>query len=485
MDVLNKIIQSLNKEEVRFYKLYSKRTEPSLDRKDIILFDFIRKQGEKYNEEKIFSKLYNSGTKNPYYRLKNRLAEDLNKCLTLQHYNEGEEIQIHNLLTTVKLYSKKRSFKLCLHYLKKAEKEAEKIEAYDLLDIIYSEYIKLSQESTSLNPENFILKRKKNLAVLNRFREMDDVLSMVIHKTKTTQNFSSKQNPIVPLLEKTVNDLLEDENLKKGSKFRLKIYRSVSQVLLQRHEYIALEEYLESTFNLFIKDRLFNKSNHDSKLQMLTYMVNCLHINGKHEKSLEYAEILKNTMEEFEKIGKEKYLFFYYNALVNNYGTLDKQKAIDILEDLRNSNWLKKTAYYEIFVYGNLAFLSFDLGKNKQAVKYLHQLYLLDSYKNTDKAYKFKTAIAELIIRYELNDFDFLEYRMKQVKKDFKEQLSFMENNREKMLLEIISELIYTNSIRTNKALKQKISDFVDETNEENRLYSEMINYNQWLSKKI
>lgn len=485
MDVLNKIIQSLNKEEVRFYKLYSKRTEPSLDRKDILLFDFIRKQGDRYNEEKIFAKLYNAGTKNPYYRLKNRLAEDLNKCLTLQHYNEGEEIQIHNLLTTVKLYSKKRAYNLCLHYLKKAEKEAVKIEAYDLLDIIYSEYIKLSQESISLDPEQFILKRKENLAVLNKFREMDDVLAMVIYKTKTTQNFSSKQNPIVPLLEKTVNDLLDDERLKKGSKLRLKIYRSVSQILLQRHEYVALEEYLESTFNIFIKEKLFNKSNHESKLQMLTYMVNSLHINGKHEKSLAYAEVLKNTMEEFDKLGKNKYLFFYYNALVNNYGTLNKQKAVDILKDLRTSNWLNKTPYYEIFVYGNLAFLSFDLEQYKQAVKYLHQLYLLDSYKNTDQSYKFKTAIAELIIRYELNDFDFLEYRMKQVAKDFKEQLSFEENNREQVLLEIISELIYTNSIRSNKYLHQKISIFVDETSEKSRLYSEMINYNQWLSKKI
>lgn len=485
MDVLNKIIQSLNKEEVRFYKLYSKRTEPTSDRKDIILFDYIRKQGEFYNEEKVFNKLYNAGTKNPYYRLKNRLAEDLNKCLTLQHYNEGEEVQIHNLLTTVKLYAKKREFNLCLHYLKKAEKEAEKIEAYDLLDIIYSEYIKLAQESISLNPEEFILKRKNNLAILNRFREMDDVLAMVIYKTKTTQNFSSKQNPIVPLLEETVNGLLKDEHLRKGSKLRLKIYRSVSQILLQRHEYVALEEYLENTYEQFSKEKLFNKSNHDSKLQMLTYMVNCLHINEKHQESLNYTELLRKAMEEFDGAGKEKYTFFYYNGLVNNYGRVNKQKAIDLLEELRSSEWLRKTPYYEIFVYGNLAILSFDLEKYKQSVKYLHQLYLLDSYKKTDKSYKFKTAIAELIIRYELNDFDFLEYRMKQVGKDFKELLATKENDREKLLLEIISELIYTNSIRSNKELSAKITDFIDEDKIEDRLYSEMINYNNWLSKKL
>jgi hypothetical protein len=109
----------------------------------------------------------------------------------------------------------------------------------------------------------------------------------------------------------------------------------------------------------------------------------------------------------------------------------------------------------------------------------------LDSYKKTDKSYKFKTAIAELIIRYELNDFDFLEYRMKQVGKDFKDLLATKENEREKLLLEIISELIYTNSIRSNKELSAKITDFIDEDKIEDRLYSEMINYNNWLSKKL
>lgn len=109
---------------------------------------------------------------------------------------------------------------------------------------------------------------------------------------------------------------------------------------------------------------------------------------------------------------------------------------------------------------------------------------MLDSYKNTDEAYKFKTEIAELIIRYELNDFDLLEYRIKQVKKDFKTKLTVEENQREQSLIEIISELIYTNSLRSNKALKQKIDAFL-ESSSESRFYSEMINYNAWIKSKL
>ena len=207
--------------------------------------------------------------------------------------------------------------------------------------------------------------------------------------------------------------------------------------------------------------------------------------NRKYKESLDYAELLKAAMEEFGGIGKDKYLFFYYNALVNNYGILNKEKAIEILLELKASSWLKKTPYYEVFVYGNLAILSYNLKQYKKAAKYLHQLYLLDSYKNTDASYKFKTEIAELLIRYELNDFDYLEYRIKQVRKDFKEKLTLQENSRELKLLEIISELIYTNSIRSNKQLLEKINHFIEDKSQEERLYSEMIDYNDWLKSRL
>ena len=55
MNILFEIINSLNKEESRFYKLFAGRTNTSDFRKDIILFDFIKKNGEQY-DEKIISK---------------------------------------------------------------------------------------------------------------------------------------------------------------------------------------------------------------------------------------------------------------------------------------------------------------------------------------------------------------------------------------------------------------------------------------------
>ena len=43
-NVLNNIIQSLSKQEIRFFKLFIKRTD-NKKRKDVDLFDFMKKNG--------------------------------------------------------------------------------------------------------------------------------------------------------------------------------------------------------------------------------------------------------------------------------------------------------------------------------------------------------------------------------------------------------------------------------------------------------
>ncbi|MBK9047730.1 MAG: hypothetical protein IPL74_13855 [Bacteroidetes bacterium] len=42
-----------------------------------------------------------------------------------------------------------------------------------------------------------------------------------------------------------------------------------------------------------------------------------------------------------------------------------------------------------------------------------------ESYKNADKALQFKVSVAELMIRYELRDMEYVTYRINRMKKDF------------------------------------------------------------------
>jgi hypothetical protein len=481
MDILNQIILGLNKEDIRHFKLMAKRMYDHEERKDIELFDYIRHSDSKYNDEKIFKKLYKDEDKNSFYRLKNRLIEDVNESILLLHYRKDDVMYVLHLLSLVRFYFSKNQYTLALRFVKKAETEAERTEGYELLDIIYGEYIKLSHEIVSVDPENYIKKRKDNREKLSSLRQIDDILAAVSYRLKITQNFSDKETPVLKLLEKTINDFSNDSSIKNSPKLRFKIYSAVSQVLLQKHDYVSLEKYLLSTYSTFIKEGLFNKSNHDTKVQMLTYIVNSLFKNKKNKQSLEYVAQLQRAMEEYNGLLNDKYLFFYYNSLVINYSVIDKDKAIAILEELKENKKVKNTSFYDIFIYLNLAILWFDKQNYQNSIRNLNKLYVHDSYKNADATLKFKIAMAELIIRYELNDFDLLEYKIGQLKKDHKKLLKQPEHKRELELISIISQLIESDSIKHNKKLLTKVKLFVQSNSLED---AEIIKYNTWLRSK-
>jgi len=485
MDILNQVIEGMNKEQVRFFKLFISRSREVDERKDAELFDFIRKSGEKYDEDKIHRRLYGSDSKNSFYRLKHRLLQDLNKSLMVQHFDDDQVVYILHLLALEKYYYNKNNTRCAIYFLKKAETEAARIENYELLDIIYGEFIKLSHELVSINPEKYIGQRKNNQGNIQQLRVIDDILAVVSYKMKITQNYSSGENQVTSLLQKTLNKISKDQELKKSPQLRFKIYHAVSRILLQKREYKPLEEYLLAIFQEFEAERLFTKNNHDTKLQMLVFIVNTLFKNGKLKESLKYTEKLKSAIEEYQRLFYDKYLFFYYNSLVINYSKLDAVKAIDTLLEMKTNVKLKATPFYEMFVYLNLAILYFDLQDYHQSIRNLNRVYLLDGFKTADHALQFKIAIAELMIRFELNDFDILEVKIDQVKKDYREMLKKKETEREKKMLSIIKRMMETDQVKKDKLLYSNIRSVLESEDSQAEGDAEVINYKIWLKGKI
>ena len=75
--------------------------------------------------------------------------------------------------------------------MEKAEKKALAIEFLELLDIIYSEFIRLSIETMDFDPKHFIEKRKINLEELRSIREIDQVLAAVWATVPKTSVFGT------------------------------------------------------------------------------------------------------------------------------------------------------------------------------------------------------------------------------------------------------------------------------------------------------
>ena len=86
MNILQKIIATLNKEESRFYKLFASRTNSKKERKDVLLFDYLKRHSEDYDEALIAKKLYKNN-KTAFIHIKNRFLKDFWQSLSLLHHN--------------------------------------------------------------------------------------------------------------------------------------------------------------------------------------------------------------------------------------------------------------------------------------------------------------------------------------------------------------------------------------------------------------
>ena len=484
MNILPEVIGNMNKEEIRNFKLFINRTEKATERKDEVLFDIIRKQFPEYDEEKTFKKLYHTDDKNALYRLKNRLFEDIGKSLILHYYGANEFNIILNYLFLSRLFQSKGQAPTAYYYLNKALRKANENEHLDWLDIIYGEFIKLSHETLEINPEEYIQKRKDNRSKLNKVQEIDDILAALIYRIKVSQNFAKQNTEILQLLQKTVNDFAKSKDVKNSPVLRFKIYQSVSRILLQQQDYKSLEKYLLKTFDEFSKEKLFNKNNHDTKLQMLTYLINSLFKNKKIDLSLDYAGKLKSAMDEYNKLLHDKYLFYYYNSLVINYSVKDIDKAIEILHEAKDNSIIKKLPIYNVFVYLNLAVLNFDKKNFKESLKHLVKPMMQDAFKHLDEAWHLKLAVFELMIRYELNDFDYLEHKSERIRKEYISLLKKDEYVRQKQMVLLIDKMIKSDGIKKNKQLLKEINVLLDGIMLNSSSDTDIINYSDWLKMK-
>ena len=484
MGILNNIVDLMSKEEIRQLKIFLTRTNSTAERKDIQLFDALRKKKEE--EDDIQKKLYGKEDKNAFYRLKNRLLDDVGKSMTLQYYHASDSNSILYFLALSRLFREKGSFKVSTYYLNKAEKKAREVQSYELLEIIYSDYIRLSQETLTINPENYIEKRAENRRQLNRLREIDDILAMLIYRIRMSQNYSSQNPQVINLLQKTIKDFSMDEKLMKSPQVRFKIYHSLSRILVQQRDYAGLEAYLQVTLKEFTEEGLFDKNNHETKLQMLTYLCNALYKNQRWEKVLEYAEKLKEAMLEYDKMLFDKYLFYYYNSTSLAYSQLKlEEKSISMLtEALKNPQITKAVPHSRVMFYGNLALLHFDLKDYKQANRSIVRLKLEDIFANLDPAFQLKIYIAELIIRYETEDHDFVEYQAEQVKKQFKDLLTQPSYERQKEMIDLLAAMIYQ-PLRKDEELKERASKIIAAMPNEEAADSDLLNYNEWLRSKL
>jgi hypothetical protein len=357
------------------------------------------------------------------------------------------------------------------------------MEHYVALDIIYSEFIRLSLQNVEINPEDFIKKRKKNSEQISRIRQLDDVLAAVVYRVKLSQTFGASGSDSMALLQDAVRELALDPELSTNTRLRFMLFEAISRLFLDRRDYQSMERYVAATYEEFETEKLFTKANHGTKLKMLTFLINALNKNGKPEESLQWADILKTEMEAFDGKWEGQFLFFYYNALVINYFKLDLDKTIEILEEMRGNEKMTSSGFYELFVPLNLAMAWFEKGEYKKAIRSIVQMVLLDGYKSADPGLRLRLAVAELIIRFELGEYEVIQQRVRQVRKEFQTELKEASFARDREFIYLLNLFNESRNMKLKKPLVKRLTRFLNTEVDEEIKDAELITYDDFIVK--
>ena len=474
-NALDTIVQSLSKEEVRFFKLFLNRTD-NKNRKDVDLFDYMKKKKGDFTTKDVLKKLETNP--NNYYQIKNRLYHELNNSMVWQHIWKDNQSKSFSFVLLSRVYKNKGELELAFHYLKKAENEAIDSELYEVLSIIYSEIIKISHELLSIDVDYYIELKRNNIKILSEIDEMDLLLAKIMYDIRTKQNFGKSDISLVKLIKTKYGKISKEKNLVSSTRFRIRLFKMYSRLLLQERDYQSLEKFLIESNNEFGKDKLFNRSNHNEKLTLLTYLTNCLYKTKKYKQSLKYSEQLLISMKEYDSFLYDKYLFYYYNMLVLNYAKTDKKKALDYLNKASKSEAIKRLPSYNAFIYLNRSLIYYYEDNYKESQKNIARLIMQEDFLLLDKSFQLKILVTELMIRISISNKN-LDNKFKDIKKNYTSLLEEENHLREKIMIGLLSKKINNEDIEGDK---EKLLSYMSDYDSED---IDIISYNSWLGDNM
>jgi len=394
-----------------------------------------------------------------------------------QHIWKDNQSKSFSFVLLSRVYKNKGELELAFHYLKKAENEAIDSELYEVLSIIYSEIIKISHELLSIDVDYYIELKRNNIKILSEIDEMDLLLAKIMYDIRTKQNFGKSDISLVKLIKTKYGKISKEKNLVSSTRFRIRLFKMYSRLLLQERDYQSLEKFLIESNNEFGKDKLFNRSNHNEKLTLLTYLTNCLYKTKKYKQSLKYSEQLLISMKEYDSFLYDKYLFYYYNMLVLNYAKTDKKKALDYLNKASKSEAIKRLPSYNAFIYLNRSLIYYYEDNYKESQKNIARLIMQEDFLLLDKSFQLKILVAELMIRISISNRN-LDNKFKDIKKNYKSLLEEENHLREKIMIGLLFKKINNEDIEGDK---EKLLSYMSDYDSED---IDIISYNIWLKKR-
>ncbi|MEO0898001.1 MAG: hypothetical protein AAFY71_16450 [Bacteroidota bacterium] len=489
MDILEKIIENLTSDEVRRFKILSNRFKADEEKKLLVLFDAIRSGDFKETELDVVNQLYGSAdskAKNSYYRLRNKLLQNLEKSLLFYHFNYKNALESLSNLQLSMLFRERGLYREAYYQLKKAEKSALDQDQFNVLEVVYDEMVKLAVHF-DVEIEKVIDRRKENLKKIEIVRANSEILGIVTQQLSKRNFARSRKSPsVIQTLENLRAEFEEHAHIFRSANGRLMIMNTVIPILIQKGAYKELAEYARETLESFQEDGFFRQDNHSVCLRLRIYRINSLlkllQLNG----ALEELKLLWGDLHKYDKQYFAEFAFHYYSDKIialKLMGRLDESDAL-LSEALQQKEVLRKPAN-ERYLMISLADQYFCQEKHQEAAEVLSRLIQKDHFPQTEAEIRYYVQIFRLINLFESCKFDEVEKTYKGLRKSYRSLMKDEDYAKATRFLDLLMRL--NNAEREGKKvfLKSALKGFTDEFSASEIGGNEILLYELYLQARL
>lgn len=485
------LIKSLSKSEKRFFKLSA--SLQSGDKNYLKLFDEIGNQ-EVYNEESLKEKFKGETFIKHLPSEKSHLYKLILKSLRGFHADSSVSSLLKQEIKNIEILYNKALFKECRKFLKRAKKKADEYEKFYYWFELISWEKRLIEEEYEQGVFSFDLNSliKEELDVIEKLRNLAEyqmIFSQVNAIFRTGLHNKSKA-------EIEAIESIKNHNLIKGKNTALSS-RAASICYYIQGICNATERNYAVAFVKFSRTLAILDNKPKIKLSLAKRYVSTIknlifcNIGAKDFKEAQrLIEFLKTLSDKpgFSSLDvKLKIFTFSSNTQIIVYDHLGEfNKALEtvsIMEDGLKTFKHQINKEQKVLFYYNIAYVYFGVGEYKLALKWINKVVNDNEGKLRQDIYSYG-EILNLIIHYELENYDLVEYLSKTIKR----QMSKVKAN-SRIESELIKYIVSLTKLDSKSKL-YKSQEFFSKLEKsfslpEDKIISEYIDVESWIYSKI
>lgn len=489
---LFKLIKSLTKSEKRFFKLTS--SLQSGDKNYLKIFDFIERQSY-YDEQELKDEFKDETFIRHLPSEKNHLYKLILKSLRAYYSEQSVSSSLKQEIKNVEILYSKALYKECEKFVVRAKAIAEKYEKFyywfELISwekrLLESAY-EAGEFSTDLdklvNEEEMVISKLRNLA---EYTVIYSKINLIFRSGGFTRNQK----------ERDVVQEIADYHLIKGKNTALSVkaasicYYIKGLCAATNRNYTDSFQFFNRTREILDNNPLIKQDSGQRYVMTMFHLLRCYIDNREFDLAEKMILEIRAISEKkgFNSVDISLRVFGNLSnqelVLLHSRGEFEKSvELIPSIEKEQNSYGEKISKEMELLLTYNKAYSYFGIGEYKKALQYLNEV-LNDNEQNLRQDIYSFARLFNLVIHYELGNYDFLEYVVKSTNRYLsKHERDYqIENTCIKHIRKLAKSPTSISQMEIFEKLNEEVTVLLEDQNE--RAILEYFNISAWIYSKL